>query len=91
MRKVLSGPADCEAVTLVTVDSVKYLGITVDSELKFGKHIGNVVARAHARANLIHKCFLSRDAHTLMRAFIVCETTPSIGIWFLCLVPTFQE
>ena len=40
-----------------------------DSELKFGKHIGNIVARAHA--NLIHKCFLSRDAQTLMRAFIV--------------------
>jgi len=56
---------------LATVDSVKDLGITVDSELKFGKHIGNIVAREHARANLIHKCFFSRDAQTLMRAFIV--------------------
>jgi len=44
----------------------------VDSELKFSKHTGNIVARPHARANLIHKCFLSRDAQTLMRAFIVC-------------------
>jgi len=51
----------------VTVDSVKDLEITVDSELKFSKHIGNIVA--HAQANLIHKCFLSRDAQTLTHAF----------------------
>jgi len=31
-----------------TVDSVKDLGITVDGELKFSKHIGNIVVRAHA-------------------------------------------
>ena len=38
--------------------------------MKFSKHIGNIAARAvHMRANLIHKCFLSRDA--LTRAFIV--------------------
>jgi len=46
---------------IVTVDSVKDLGIIMNSELKFSKHIGNIVARAHARANLIHKCFLFRD------------------------------
>jgi len=56
---------------LATVDSVKHLGITVDSELKFSRHVGNIVARAHARVNLIRKCFLSPDAQTLMRAFIV--------------------
>jgi len=33
---------------IVTVDSVKDLGITVNSKLKFSKHIGNIVARAHA-------------------------------------------
>jgi len=31
---------------LATVDSVKDLGITVDSELKFGNHIGKIVVRA---------------------------------------------
>jgi len=43
----------------------------VDSKLKFFKHIGNIVARAHNRANLIHKCFLSLDVQTLKRAFTV--------------------
>jgi len=56
---------------IVTVDSVKDLGIIVDSELKLFKHIGNVVAHAHARANLIHKCFLSRGVQTLTRTFTV--------------------
>jgi len=41
------------------------------SELKFFKHIGNIVARTHVRANLIHKCFLSRDVQTLTRGFTV--------------------
>jgi len=52
---------------IVTVDSVKDL----DSKLKFFKYIGNSVARAHARSNLIHKCFLSRNVQTLTRAFTV--------------------
>jgi len=56
---------------IVIVDSVKGLEIIVDSKLQFFKHIGNTVARAHARANLIHKCFLSRDVQTLTRAFTV--------------------
>jgi len=52
---------------IVTVDSVKDLGIIVDSEIKFPKHIGNIVAGAHARANLIH----IQDVQTLTRAFTV--------------------
>jgi len=56
---------------IVTVDSVKDLGIIVGSELKFSKHIGNIVARAHPRANLIHKFFLSWDVQTLARTFTV--------------------
>jgi len=43
----------------------------VDSELTFSKHTGNIVARVHARANLIHKCFLSRHVQTLTRTFTV--------------------
>jgi len=54
---------------IVTVDSVKGLGIAVGSELKLSKHFGKIVARAHARVNLIHQCFLSRDVNTLTRVF----------------------
>ena len=51
--------------------SVKDLGVTVDSDLKFSLHINNIVARAHSRACLIHKCFLSRDRESLLRAYTV--------------------
>ena len=37
----------------------------------FSSHIHHIVTRASARANLIHKCFLSKDISTLTRAFIV--------------------
>jgi len=56
---------------IVTVESFKVLRIIVNSELKFSEHIGHIIARAHARTNLIHKCFLSRDVQTLTRAFTI--------------------
>ena len=58
-------------VSLAVVDKVKYLGVVVDSRLKFDAHIHQTVARAFVRANLIHKCFVSRDIFTLIRAFKV--------------------
>lgn len=56
---------------LVVQTVVKDLGIYVDDCLKFTDHINNIVSRASIRANLIHKCFLSRNVKVLMRAFVV--------------------
>ena len=57
---------------LPVVDEVKDLrGIIIDLHLSFDSHISKTVARAFTRANLIHKCFTSRDAATLWRAFVV--------------------
>ena len=51
------------------VDDVRDLGITVDSNLKFDKHISLIVHKAHARSQLILKCFLSRNRILLTKAF----------------------
>jgi len=51
------------------VDNSKNLGVTVDNSLEFQTHINGIVAKAHARANLIHKCFISKDTLTLVKAF----------------------
>jgi len=56
---------------LPVVDEVKDLGVIIDSHLSFDAHITKTVARAFTRANLIHKCFTSRDAATLWRTFVV--------------------
>jgi len=56
---------------LPVVDRVKDLGVIIDSHLAFTHHIDYIVARAFTRANLIHKCFASRDTASLTRAFIV--------------------
>ena len=56
---------------LPVVDRVKDLGIVMDSHLTFTHHMDQIVARAFTRANLIHKCFVSRDTATLTRAIIV--------------------
>jgi hypothetical protein len=53
------------------VSEVNDLGVMVDKKLTFSTHINNIVAKAHRRANLIMKCFVSKDRHSLMRAFQV--------------------
>jgi len=58
-------------IILPTVDSIRDLGIIVCKNLKFNKHVDNIVARAHQRASLILRCFKSRDTTTLCRAFVV--------------------
>ena len=64
----------CQQLTLNghvlrTTNEVKDLGVIIDNHLKFSTQIFNVVSKANARACLIHKCFLSRDVATLVRAF----------------------
>ena len=49
------------------IDSVKDLGVIMDNRLRFDIHINQIVSRAHRLANLIHKCFTSKDPSTLMR------------------------
>jgi ribonuclease P/MRP protein subunit RPP40 len=51
---------------------IKDLGITIDSKLGFSSYISNIVAHAHARSNLIYKCFISKDSTTLLRAYTTC-------------------
>ena len=56
--------------TIPQVDSVRDLGVIVHSHLKFDIRINHIITRANRLANLIHKCFTSRDSFTLMRAFV---------------------
>ena len=39
--------------------------------MKFDVNVNNIVLRARNIANLIHKCFVSNDPPTLMKAFLV--------------------
>ena len=54
---------------LATVTTINDLGVKIDSRLKFNNHINDIVNRAHQRANLILRSFLSRDINNLIRAF----------------------
>ena len=60
-----------DGVVLPNVRVVKDLGVLVDSKLSFSAHIAQTTTKAHQRASLIIRCFKSRDAHLLFRAFSV--------------------
>jgi len=53
------------------VDEVNDLGVVIDSRFTFHTYIKRNIVRASVRANLIHKCFISREAFTLTLAFKV--------------------
>ncbi len=51
------------------VSEVSDLGVIIDSNLKFSNHINKIVSKAHVRANLILRCFHSRNTASLIKAF----------------------
>ena len=44
--------------------------ITITSDLSLSSHIDSIVSKAHQRANIIRRCFVSRNVDLLVRAFI---------------------
>ena len=56
---------------LPTVKSCRDLGVIISNDLSPSLHINAVVAKAHQRANIILRCFLSRNITSLVKAFKV--------------------
>ena len=56
-------------IPLEQVDSIRDLGITIDSKLRFKNHINEITSKANQRAALVRRCFLSRNATNLVLAF----------------------
>ena len=50
-------------------NAVRDLGIVVDGNLKFSDHIAEITTKAHQRANLILRCFQSKNPKSLLQAF----------------------
>ena len=58
-------------VTLKLVSNVSDLCVTVDHKLKFSYRIANITRKAHARANLILRCFVFGHRTSVVNAFKV--------------------
>ena len=50
-------------------NNVRDLGIVVDSKLNFSDHIAEITTRAHQRANLILRCFQTKNPKLQLQAF----------------------
>ena len=66
----VSHPFFINGSPLPVVNSSRDFGITITSTLLFADHITNIVAKAHQRANMIHRCFVSRNTTLLVGAFV---------------------
>ena len=67
----------------------QYLGVTIDSDLKFSQHINDIVRRAKQRSALIHRSFISRNILNLLRAFQT-YVQPTCRIYYTHLVTSFK-
>ena len=66
------------------LESVKDLGVFVDSRLEFSKHIDSIIAKAKQRTYLLFKSFKSHDIKLMVFAFKVYVTV--IRILFTYMV-----
>ena len=57
-------------IQLPVVSSCRDLAVTIRNDLSPSDHITDIVVRAHRRANLIHRCFISRNVTLLVRSFL---------------------
>ncbi|MCP4473118.1 MAG: hypothetical protein GY821_00795 [Gammaproteobacteria bacterium] len=53
-----------------SADSVRDLGVTVSSNLRFSDHCNSIAKKAHNRANMIHRTFLTKNPKFLRNLFI---------------------
>ena len=60
-----------DSIPLPNCEIVRDLGVEVDSELNFSRHINHIVGKALTRSYLLSRSFTSRDTPTLVRAFKV--------------------
>jgi len=58
-----------DAHSIQSVPRVVDLGVTVDNTLKFSSHINKIRSKASKRANLLLRCFESRNLKSLISAF----------------------
>ena len=57
------------AKSIPHVDKVIDLGVTMDRNLKFSDHVSKICCKSNSRANLILKCFYSKDTSSLLSAY----------------------
>ena len=56
-------------VRLPDVSKITDLGVMVDNKLKFDLHIHGIVQKAHIKAQMIRRCFITHDRCVLLQAF----------------------
>jgi len=81
-------------LVLPNVTEVKDLGIIVDHELKFKRHIQDITTRAHQRASLILRCLKSKEPILLFKAFVTYVRLLleySCQVWSPCYISLIRQ
>ena len=76
---------ELDGCKLASNSECRDLGITVASNLSPASHIIDIIAKAHQRANIVLRCFISGDINVTSRGFH-CLCAPHSRAQFCCLV-----
>jgi len=70
-KHVSSPHLSLDNCALPIVSQTKDLGVVVSNNLSPSAHVHDIAARAHKRANMILRTFVSQDVSLLIRAYLV--------------------
>lgn len=70
-KHVSSPHLSLDNCALPIVSQTKDLGVVVSNNLSPSAHVNDIAARAHKRANMILRTFVSQDVSLLIRAYLV--------------------
>ena len=68
------------SIPLISIQSTSDLGITINNTLYFNNHIRSIIFRANQRSHLIHRCFLSKNATSLL--YIIFYSSKDSKLYF---------
>ena len=57
-------------IAIRSVFDARDLGVIIDSELLFDKHVDSVVKKAYMRIGILFRSFVTRDVRTLRQAYV---------------------
>ena len=69
-KQVIPSQFYVKDLPLPTVRFCRDLGVIINTNLSPSLYINDIVRKAHTRANMIHRCFVSQNVNLLVRAFV---------------------
>ena len=85
-KNLVGTPVNIKGKTILSTDSIKFLGINIDIELKFNEYIGSLCKNAGQQLNSLYrlnKCLNFKSKKVLVKSFIYSNFNCCPLVWHI--------